>query len=148
MTVFTDDWQQEARVGRLLAVWSHLVCGPFDPPDELHAFAERIGLRRAWYQGPPTHPWPRCHYDVTEPRRRAAIAAGAVQITWRQAGQQMHLARTVWHSVNHGGLICTRTSHGGPPTLADRRAAAAALYELTASQDPVLSPGYRHEPGH
>jgi Protein of unknown function (DUF4031) len=53
MTVYVDDWRQAAKVGRLNARWSHLTVGPFDDPEELHAFAARIGLRRSWFQDKP-----------------------------------------------------------------------------------------------
>ena len=86
MTVYVDDWRQQARVGRLTARWSHLTVGPDDDLEELHAFAARIGLRRSWFQD---KAWPRAHYDVTDSKRQAAIRAGAVAITWRQAGRQM-----------------------------------------------------------
>jgi hypothetical protein len=86
MTVYVDDWRQPARVGRLNARWSHLTVGPDDDLAELHAFAARIGLRRSWFQN---EPWPRQHYDVTESKRQEAIRAGAVAITWREAGKQM-----------------------------------------------------------
>ncbi len=85
MTVYVDDWRQPARVDRITATWSHLTVGPYDDIHELHAFAARIGLRRSWFQD---KPWPRSHYDVTESKRRQAIAAGAEPITWREAGQQ------------------------------------------------------------
>jgi hypothetical protein len=91
MTVYVDDWRQRARVGRITATWSHLTVGPQDDLNELHAFAARIGLRRSWFQD---KPWPRAHYDVTESKRQQAIAAGAVSITWREAGQQMLKALT------------------------------------------------------
>jgi Protein of unknown function (DUF4031) len=65
MTVFADDWRQQARAGRLQARWSHLFTGPHDQLDELHAFAASIGLRRSWFQD---KPWPCAHYDVTEPK--------------------------------------------------------------------------------
>lgn len=138
MTVYVDDMNLRAQVGNLDRNWSHLFAGPFDPPDELHEFADRIGLARSWYQGPPRHRWPAWHYDVTSGKRQQAIAAGAVEITWRQAGQMMHLARTVWHDVNHGRMfLCTRG--GRAPSLADRRAVAAALYARHVAQDPILS---------
>jgi len=93
MTVFVDDYRQFAAVGRVRARWSHLFAGPFDDLAELHALAVHIGMSRSWFQGPPEHPWPRSHYDVTDSKRRAAIAAGAVPITWREAGQQIIDAR-------------------------------------------------------
>lgn len=45
-----------------------------DTLEELHAMAEEIGLKRAWFQAHPLHP----HYDLTEAKRTAALAAGAV----------------------------------------------------------------------
>lgn len=59
--------------------WCHLMA---DSSDELHAFAAGIGLRRAWVQAAGTA---REHYDVTVTKRRLAVAAGAVEITWREA---------------------------------------------------------------
>ena len=44
--------------------------------DALHAMADRIGLRRAWFQGDKTFP----HYDLTASKRALAVAAGAVEI--------------------------------------------------------------------
>jgi hypothetical protein len=87
MTVFVDDFRVQARVGRLSARWSHLTVEPDGDLAELHAFAARIGLKRSWFQGPPKHRHP--HYDVTESKRQEAIAAGAVAITWREAGRML-----------------------------------------------------------
>jgi hypothetical protein len=132
MTIFVDDWQQQARIGRLSARWSHLTAGPFDDPAELHAFAGRIGLKRSWYQGPPKHPWPRCHYDVTETKRQDAIRAGAVPVTWRDLGRQMVAAKDAMRNAQHP--VCTRTTDGKPPTEDDVRLLAAALYELAMAR--------------
>lgn len=44
-----------------------------DSLTELHAFALRIGLRRAWFQNHPLAP----HYDLTPSRRHRALMAGA-----------------------------------------------------------------------
>lgn len=49
----------------------HLIA---DTLEELHRVAEAAGCRRAWYQAKSHTP----HYDLTESRRRAAIAAGAI----------------------------------------------------------------------
>jgi hypothetical protein len=43
--------------------------------DALHAMADRIGLRRSWFQDK-RHP----HYDLTASKRRLALAAGAIEI--------------------------------------------------------------------
>ena len=64
---------QAARVGaRNGDWWCHLFA---DTLDELHAFAERIGLLRSWFQGD--------HYDLTPKRRAAAVAAGALEVDRR-----------------------------------------------------------------
>ena len=84
MTVYVDDWRQPAKLGRYPGKWSHLMVGPDDDIAELHEFAARIGMRREWFQD---KPWPRAHYDVPEFRRRQAIAAGAVAVTWRELGR-------------------------------------------------------------
>lgn len=48
-----------------------------DTEEELHAFAERLGLRREWYQDHPLHP----HYDLVPSRRTRALELGAVFVT-------------------------------------------------------------------
>lgn len=58
--------------------WSHLIA---DTEDELHAFAARIGMKRAWAQYPGTV---RSHYDLVPSRRALAIKAGAIEITNRE----------------------------------------------------------------
>jgi hypothetical protein len=90
MTVYVDNFRAPARVGRITARWSHLVT---DNPDltELHEFAARIGLRHVWFQtGKHAH---RPHYDVTDTKRTAAIAAGAIEIDVRELGDVLDLAR-------------------------------------------------------
>lgn len=88
MTVYVDDWRQQARLGRYPGLWSHLLAGPADDLAELHELAASIGMRREWFQD---KPWPRAHYDVPEFRRRMAVEAGAVEISWREGGR-MRLA--------------------------------------------------------
>jgi len=45
--------------------------------DELHAFAERIGLQRRWFQPHLSVP----HYDLSPSRRSAAVAGGAIEVS-------------------------------------------------------------------
>lgn len=84
MTVYVDDARIPATVGRIKGRWSHLFA---DSQDELHAFAQSIGLKRAWFQpgkpigGKPSRLW---HYDVTDSVRARAIAAGARAINIRE----------------------------------------------------------------
>lgn len=49
-----------------------------DSLDELHGFAARLGLKRAWFQEPPKASW--CHYDVGKRLRARAIALGAIPV--------------------------------------------------------------------
>lgn len=69
--------------------WCHLLTDQ-DNPAELHAFAARIGMPRAWFQAGRNsatgQPDPtRDHYDLTEERRRRAVTEGATEITARAA---------------------------------------------------------------
>ena len=95
MTVYVDNVQIRASVGRFKdRVWCHLLSD--DPTHtELHALAQSIGLRRSWFQPPkaftfggPT-PWWRGHYDVTEAKRREAVLAGAVEINFVEWGEMV-----------------------------------------------------------
>jgi len=84
VTVYVDNFRTPAKVGRIWARWSHLVT---DSPDieELHRFAQGIGLRREWFQShTKVGRLYRPHYDVTDSRRAAAIEAGAVEVSWRE----------------------------------------------------------------
>ncbi len=54
-----------------------------DGDEELHLFAQRLGLRREWAQQRPGF----MHYDVTASVREQAIALGAMPQTLRQAGE-------------------------------------------------------------
>lgn len=67
MTIYIDDIAIKAK-GR---VWYHLMSDTDD--DEIHKFAARLGLKRAWYHVD--------HYDVAgEHKRNAAIQLGAVPV--------------------------------------------------------------------
>ncbi len=51
---------------------SHLIA---DSQAELHAFAASLGLKRAWFQAPPSSSSP--HYDLTATKRSLALKLGA-----------------------------------------------------------------------
>ena len=70
MAVYVDDAVTLWRGKR----WAHLMA---DTLDELHAFAERLGLPRRAFQDKTSG----AHYDVTAPLRERAIALGAVAIS-------------------------------------------------------------------
>lgn len=59
--------------------WCHMVSDT--SLTELHEFAERIGMKRAWFQGD--------HYDLVASRRNAALRLGAVAVTGRQLVERM-----------------------------------------------------------
>lgn len=76
MTVYVDDMR--AGFGRM--VMCHMLA---DTDDELHAMAAQIGVARRWWQSPEKTSG--SHYDIALSKKALAIAAGAVQITLKQA---------------------------------------------------------------
>ena len=93
MTVYVDDIRIPARVGGLYGRWSHLIA---DTQEELHAFADRLGLRREWFQDPCVNGKPKAepgsraaanwHYDVIDRKRAEAVRLGAVPVPFRELG--------------------------------------------------------------
>ena len=88
MTVYVDDMR--ADYGRM--VMCHLIA---DSDEELHAMADKIGVDRKWHQASPKHS---SHYDIALSKRKLAVEAGAVEITWRQCGA-MNTRRQVTGSL-------------------------------------------------
>jgi hypothetical protein len=72
MAVYLDNARNP--LGRMLMC--HMIA---DTPDELHAMAETIGMKREWFQdtGFP-------HYDVCLTRRKRALEAGAIDVPTRR----------------------------------------------------------------
>lgn len=56
--------------------WSHMVSTV--SADELHAFAARLGLKRAWFQSGSFD-----HYDITPSKRARALELGAREVSAR-----------------------------------------------------------------
>jgi hypothetical protein len=77
MTVYVDD--MNAPYGRMKMC--HMLA---DTDEELHAMAARIGVARKWWQSPEKTSG--SHYDIALSKKALALAAGAVPITYRQAG--------------------------------------------------------------
>lgn len=90
MTVLVDDAYIPARVGRYQNKWCHLISD--ESVEELHEFAQSIGLKRSWFQDHSRLP----HYDVTVGMRRKAVDAGAEEIT------SMDLGRLMWRNIRDG----------------------------------------------
>lgn len=87
MTVYVDDAFIPAKVhsGRLThdSRWCHLTA---DSTEELVAFATGIGLQAKYIQYPGT--WKE-HFDVTESKRRLAVAKGAVEVNYHDHVRKM-----------------------------------------------------------
>lgn len=83
MAVYVDDAFLHGDWGR----WTgggHLQA---DSREELHAFAESMGLRRAWFQTKPGRP-DHDHYDLTAEARRRALELGAIPEGWRDGARR------------------------------------------------------------
>lgn len=63
-------------VGRVSQKWCHMTA---DSLEELHAMADKIGMKRAWFQKARLLRF--CHYDLVPSKRALAIRHGAVEIT-------------------------------------------------------------------
>lgn len=72
----TSAIQPSAR--RVSRRWCHMWADAGEE-EALHAMAQRIGLKRAWFQQHERLP----HYDLTPSRRAEAIEAGAVEMDVR-----------------------------------------------------------------
>ena len=67
----------DAATRRAGARWGHRWCHLFaDEEATLHRIATAIGMRLEWCQRGKI-----IHYDLTPPRRAAAIAAGAIEVS-------------------------------------------------------------------
>jgi hypothetical protein len=78
MPIYVDDMR--ADFGRMKMC--HMIA---DTDEELRAMAAKIGVAAKWHQGD--------HFDIALSKRALAVEAGAVEITWRQAGAMMWFQR-------------------------------------------------------
>jgi Protein of unknown function (DUF4031) len=88
MAVYVDDAFVAGEWG-LFTGGGHLQA---DTLAELHAFADALGLRRAWLQTRPSRP-EHDHYDLTREGRERALALGAVAEPWREATRRRRALR-------------------------------------------------------
>lgn len=87
MTVYVDElrvWPTKIRCFKGGA--AHLTA---DTLDELHAFAARLGLKRAWFQDKGLVP----HYDLTPGKHGLALVSGAVFVPAREQAEKRIAAR-------------------------------------------------------
>lgn len=86
VTVYVDEIQRWPTNLRIFQEGScHLTA---DTVEELHAFAARIGLRRAWFQSGRVP-----HYDLTPLRRLVALVEGAVFVPAKEQARRRIAAR-------------------------------------------------------
>jgi predicted kinase len=79
MAILVDELREYPGAGLPFDAWCHMATdGSFE---ELHAFAARLGLRRAWFQ--------RDHYDLPPHGRAAAVALGAEEVSTRELLHRM-----------------------------------------------------------
>lgn len=78
MTILVDEprWWHRGRK------WCHLVSD--ESVDELHAFADRVGIPRRGFQGD--------HYDIPEEYRPDVVAAGALEVESRELVRRLRAA--------------------------------------------------------
>ena len=53
---------------------THLIA---DTEDELHEFADKIGLKRSWFQSSSWYP----HYDLMGSKKRLVVVKGAIKLS-------------------------------------------------------------------
>lgn len=75
MTVYVDSAQYLR--GKTICLFCHMIV---DSNEELHVFAESIGIKRCWYHSSARYQ----HYDLNETQRRSAINAGAIEGSAKQ----------------------------------------------------------------
>lgn len=133
MTVLVD----EARWAWRGRMWAHLVSDW--SLDELHGFAETIGLRRVGFQGD--------HYDVDAEHRARAIAAGARPVGSRELVRRLRRAGLrlspggrpdPWATVHAGSWPLPRAVRTSVVPAVDGVLAALQAVELPAAEAVVL----------
>lgn len=77
MSVYIDDMEAPYRGMKMC----HMVA---DSTEELLAMVDRIGVKRKWIQKAGTY---KEHFDICLAKKKLAIAAGAIPITWHQMGE-------------------------------------------------------------
>lgn len=77
--ILVDALQHHAKTPLGPRAWCHMVSDT--SLTELHDFALRVGLKRAWFQGD--------HYDLVASRRERAVFIGAVAVSSQQLVKRM-----------------------------------------------------------
>ena len=64
---------------------SHLFCDPGNI-EKLHEFAQKIGLKKEWFQNKPQFP----HYDLSPGMRTRAVKSGAEEVSHKDMVDSMN----------------------------------------------------------
>jgi predicted kinase len=144
MAILVDELREYPGTALPFRAWCHMATdGSWE---ELHAFAARLGLRRAWFQGD--------HYDLPPHGRDAAVALGAREVgtgelLLRMTGPRGDRARR--RALAPSGLVRLRGG-GGPAVLRYPAGALVAIggppgagkstlaARVVADRVPVLDP--------
>ena len=114
-------------------IMCHMVA---DSLEELHTMADRIGIRRQWFQDT-RHP----HYDISKGKRHLAILAGAQEADERQVVETALLCReNSWLATLDDPEVVDailREAGYDPDEVAARMRATAdrVIAELTKAQE-------------
>jgi hypothetical protein len=86
-----------------------------DTEEELHAFASKIGMKRAWFQSGEKHSMP--HYDLVASRRRRAVELGAIEIDRKQLCEKLDAYRKLNSKQNLEASDTTEADSSTGPDL-------------------------------
>jgi hypothetical protein len=102
--IYVDDMWKTA-YGRFRGMqMSHMIA---DTLEELHEFADKLGLKREWFQDKISGP----HYDISLGKRRLAVIYGAKQITLRQCAAICWCQRNNLNYTSPWGALTTMLLH-------------------------------------
>jgi predicted kinase len=145
MAILVDELREYPDVRLPFTAWCHMTTD--GELEELHAFAARLGLRRAWFQHD--------HYDLPPHGRAAAVALGAEEVSTgelllRMSGPRGERARrralapagVVWLDGRAGPAVLryprgSLVVIGGPPGAGKSTLAARVV---DRARVPVLDP--------
>lgn len=92
MTIYVDNYQGVWKSPRGRYIMSHLLSD--ESIEELHEFAEALGLKREWFQDGSAP-----HYDVSQSKRRQALEIGAVSLPIKLNNRFNPKWREVYHKA-------------------------------------------------
>jgi hypothetical protein len=97
-----------------------MMCHMVSPDlDALHAMADRIRVKRRWFQDPRTMPKVSCpHYDICQSKRALALTAGAVEVDRHQMAAIVRITKNVFFGADAYDPLGHLRNH--PPEARER----------------------------